>query len=94
MYNAHMGDFGLFGLGAGMFGSLIILVLVWNLLWKGLALWRAAKRGEKWWFIAFLVINTAGILEIIYLFAITGAKLSDFTGGTKTPADNPPQSAM
>jgi len=31
------------------------------------------------WFIVFLLINTAGILEIIYLFFITGAKLSDFS---------------
>ena len=67
------------GYGAPVFGSLIILVVIWSLLWKGLALWRAANRGEKWWFIAFLIINTLGILEIIYLFAITGAKLSYFT---------------
>ena len=76
-------NFGPMGYGPGwnypLFGSAIILVLLWSLLWKGLALWRAANRGEKWWFIAFLIINTLVILEIIYLFAITGAKLSDFT---------------
>lgn len=44
-----------------------ILLLVWSLGWKGLALWYAAKRDEKWWFIAFMVINTVGILEILYL---------------------------
>ncbi len=56
----------------------LIVVLVWSFLWKGLALWRAAKRGEKIWFIVFLIVNTFGILEIVYLFFITGAKLSDF----------------
>jgi len=61
------------------FGLGLIAVVIWSLVWKGLALWRAAQRGEKIWFIAFLVINTAGILEIVYLFFITGAKLSDFT---------------
>ena len=65
-------NFGPMGYGPGwnypLFGSAIILVLLWSLLWKGLALWRAANRGEKWWFIAFLIINTLGILEIIYLF--------------------------
>ena len=76
----QLGDFGVMGLGAGMFGSFVLLAVAWSLLWKGLALWRAAKRGDMWWFIAFLLINTLGILEIIYLFAITGAKLSDFTG--------------
>lgn len=77
----HM-DYMLNGLGmgsGGFFGPLVILILVWSLLWKGLALWRSAKRDDMWWFLAFLVINTFGILEIIYLFAITGAKLSDFT---------------
>ena len=67
------------GWGLPAFGAVFLLIMAWSLLWKGLALWRAAKRGDMWWFIAFLFINTMGILEIIYLFVITGAKLSDFT---------------
>ncbi len=47
---------------------LFILLLAWSLVWKGLALWRAARAGRKWWFIALLAINTFGILEILYLF--------------------------
>ena len=43
------------------------LMAVWELVWKGLALWRAAKRGEKAWFVILLVVNTAGILPILYL---------------------------
>jgi hypothetical protein len=66
------------GLGSGGFG-IIILLLAWSLVWKGLALWRAAKRGHMWWFIAFLVIHTLGLLEIIYIFGVTKARLSDFT---------------
>ena len=66
--------------------SLIVIVfvisLIWSIVWKGLALWRAAKRGEKVWFIIFLFVNTVGILEIIYLFFVTGAKLSDFTNSS------------
>lgn len=72
------------GIGAPAFGSFVLLAVLWSLLWKGLALWRAAKRGEKWWFVAFLVINTVGILEIIYIFAITKAKISDLTGSTSS----------
>ena len=89
---------GYFGMGQGMvgwgggfpfvFGAWFILILVWSLLWKGLALWRAAKRGEKIWFTVFLLINTLGILEIIYLFAITKAKLSDFGLSTKDEASS------
>jgi len=59
-------------------GLALLILVAWSLAWKGLALWRAAKRGEKIWFIVFLLVNTAGILEIVYLFLITGAKLSDF----------------
>ena len=63
-------------------GPALVLLIAWSLVWKGLALWRAAKRGDMWWFIAFLIINTLGILEIVYLFAVTGAKISDFTKPT------------
>lgn len=58
------------GIGAGL---LLVLVL-WVLPWKGYALWTAAKRGEKWWFIALLVVNTLALLEIIYLFAVAKKK--------------------
>jgi hypothetical protein len=43
------------------------LLLAWSLFWKGLALWRAAKAGEKIWFVLLFMINTFGILDIIYL---------------------------
>lgn len=43
---------------------------IWTLIWKGLALWRAARRGESAWFIVLMILNTAGILEIIYYFGI------------------------
>lgn len=42
-------------------------VLIWSLVWKGLALWRAARNGQSAWFVVMLVLNTLGILEIIYL---------------------------
>lgn len=46
------------------------IFIVWSLVWKGLALWKAAKAGSKPWFIILLVLNTIGILEIIYIFAV------------------------
>src|ERR1035437_8749207 len=45
----------------------IAVIAVWTIVIKGYALWHAARAGQKWWFIALLVINTVGILEIIYL---------------------------
>jgi len=45
-----------------------ILLVLWALGWKGYALWRAAKNDQKYWYVAILVINLLGILEIVYLF--------------------------
>lgn len=45
-----------------------ILIGIWVAIWKGIALWKAAKNGSLPWFIALLVINTIGILEIVYIF--------------------------
>lgn len=51
------------------------LYLVWVLPWKGVALWKAAKRGHKKWFIALLILfNTFAILDIIYFFFFSKKK--------------------
>lgn len=49
------------------FAGGLILLMIWSLVWTGLALWHAAKRNDKIWFVVFLLVHTAGILEIIYL---------------------------
>jgi methionyl-tRNA synthetase len=46
---------------------ILIPLLIWSMTWKGLALWAAGKRKEKTWFIVLFLVNTVGILEIIYL---------------------------
>lgn len=50
-------------------GPIVALLIIWTFFWKGLALWHSARRGEPIWFVVFLLLNTLGILEIIYLFA-------------------------
>mgnify|MGYP001560670331 CR=1 FL=1 len=50
---------------------LIALGTIWVIVWKGLALWRAAERHARGWFIVIFVVNTLGLLEIIYLFFVT-----------------------
>jgi len=48
--------------------SYIFIILgIWEAVWKGLALWKASQNRQRNWFIAILVINTIGILPIIYL---------------------------
>jgi len=55
--------------------GLLILVLVWSLVWKAIALWKAARKGHLVWFIILLVVNTIGILEILYIFLFSEMKL-------------------
>ena len=54
-----------------------VIFLLWTIVWKGIALWYSAQREDKLWFIALLIINTAGILEIFYLFVIAKKKFTD-----------------
>jgi hypothetical protein len=53
-----------------LFAFLLAGAIIWSLFWKGLALWIAAKKGNQGWFLALFVLNTLGILDIIYLFLI------------------------
>ena len=57
--------------GIGVVGITFLAVITFfAIALKGYALWHAAKRNEKWWFIALLIINTVGILELIYLLFV------------------------
>jgi hypothetical protein len=46
------------------------LLLVWMMAWKGIALWKAAELRQKGWFIVMLLVQTLGLLEIVYIFFI------------------------
>ncbi|MEP7204919.1 MAG: DUF5652 family protein [Candidatus Saccharibacteria bacterium] len=46
---------------------LIIILILWEITWKGFALWRASHNNQLEWFISILVINSLGILPILYL---------------------------
>lgn len=52
----------------------VLLLVLWTLPWKGVALWKAAKNSHKWWFIVLLVANTLGILEILYILVFSKRK--------------------
>lgn len=56
--------------GGGLITFFVILA-VWSAVWKAWALWRAARNTHLAWFIVMSIINTAGILEIIYIFAFS-----------------------
>ncbi|MEO6884313.1 MAG: DUF5652 family protein [Bacteroidia bacterium] len=46
---------------------LIIFLIIWELIWKLIALWKAGRNNHLAWFICIALINTGGILPIIYI---------------------------
>ena len=49
------------------FGPLIVVLTVIDLVLRGYALWLSARREQKVWFIFLLIVNSLGILPLIYL---------------------------
>jgi len=47
----------------------IIILIVVELVLKGIALWRCGRNNQPWWYIALFIINSVGILPLIYLLA-------------------------
>ena len=66
-------------------GFIVFLVfLAWTLIWKGMALWKSAKQESKPWFIALLILNTAGILPILYVY-VFGKKKKELDSSEASP---------
>ncbi len=54
------------GMRYGIFGLMIPFVIL-DLILRGISLWKSAKRDQNVWFIALLLVNSMGILPLIYL---------------------------
>jgi len=65
--SSEMSLVGLSGLGIG-------ILFIWSIIWKGQALWRSAQKNDTAWFIIFMIVNTIGILEIVYLYIVAPKK--------------------
>ncbi len=73
---SYMFGGGVIGAMGAWLGFLLIPFVIWSLAWKGWALWKAAKQDSQAWFIALLILNTLGILEILYIFVFSKQKKS------------------
>ena len=69
-----MGNYLGFYYGSASYSVLMAVLILLSIPWKGVALWRAAHKGQKIWFIVFLILNTVGILEILYIFIFSKMK--------------------
>jgi hypothetical protein len=45
----------------------IIILAIWDAVWKLIAMWKAARNNHLAWFICIAIFNTVGILPIIYI---------------------------
>lgn len=45
----------------------LLALIAWEVAWKGMALWFSAKNQQKGWFVTLFILNTLGLLPIIYL---------------------------
>lgn len=46
---------------------LLVVLMIRSTVWKGIALWKAGTKKQMTRFIFMFILNTAGILPIIYL---------------------------
>jgi len=50
-----------------LFITAIVLLAIWDGVWKVIAMWKSARHNQLAWFICLAIFNTAGILPILYL---------------------------
>ena len=80
-----MNDFNdLISLWGPIFTVLFLLLMVWSAVWKGIALWIAGGKRDKVWFIILFLLNTVGILEILYIFIFSKKSTNNETDGGTT----------
>ena len=56
---------------------LLIIILIWTLFWKLMALWKSARKNDVIWFIVLALVNTVGILEILYIYVFSKMRKSN-----------------
>jgi hypothetical protein len=50
------------------------ILAVWSSVWKGMAMWKAGRKNSVVWFIVLFLVNTAGILDILYIYVFSQMK--------------------
>ena len=54
---------------------LLVAIVIWSFVWKMLAMWKSARKKQVGWFIAVALLNTVGILQILYYFVFSEMKV-------------------
>ena len=48
--------------------TLIIILAIWDLVWKLIGMWKAARNKSIIWFVVLGIVNSVGILPILYIY--------------------------
>ena len=56
-----------FPIWLGVLIPVIVLLAIWDGVWKTIGMWKSARNKQLAWFICIAIFNTVGILPIIYL---------------------------
>ena len=62
----------------------LAIFIIWSLTWKLLALWKSARKRSIIWFIVLALVNTLGVLEILYIFLFSKMNLNSRKKTKKT----------
>lgn len=46
---------------------ILLFIIIWDTVWKLISMWKASKRNSKIWFVVLAIVNSLGILPILYL---------------------------
>ena len=58
---------------------IIIILIIWDTVWKFIAMWKAGRNNHLAWFICLAIFNTVGILPIVYILTIEINRLYNST---------------
>lgn len=72
------------GFWLGLVSMLAVPLMIWDAGWKLWALWIAARKNQKIWFVALAIFNTVGILPILYIFFFSKKNCCGSCGLKKT----------
>lgn len=53
---------------------ILVVIVIWSAVWKLIALWKSARKNHLVWFIVLALVNTVGILEILYVYIFSEMK--------------------
>jgi len=53
---------------------ILLVVVLWELFWKLSAMWKSARKSSPIWFVVLALVNTLGILPILYIYIFSEMK--------------------